>query len=100
MNLADLQSDERFKAQWPYCSRRLKEYLLAKQQDYAAQRPDNYEEVGRYVHFMSSLFNELEQVEQAMDVPQAPKRQRLTNAVFHDPPPRPVTPTPQPVPTP
>lgn len=96
MTLGDLLNDQTFKANWPYCARRLKEYLLTKQQDYAAKRPDNYDEVGRYVHFMSTLFNELEQVEHAMSgTPPAP-RKRLTNAVFEAPPPRPVTPTPAP----
>lgn len=61
--LEELSRDDKFKAEWPYISDRLRKFLLARQQQFAIEHKGEYQVIGQYVEFQANIFRDLEELD-------------------------------------
>ena len=81
--LDELRNDDKFKADWPYVSDRLRKFLLARQQQFALEHPGEYQVIGQYVEFQANIFRDLEEIDSLTQSSQ-PKARRpgLNNSAW------------------
>lgn len=79
---SELSKDAEFRQRWPYIWSKLEPHLLAKQRQFAAQHKGDYEEVGRFVTFMSELMDDFNSIDISVSAPTPPKRKMLHNRDF------------------
>lgn len=79
---SDLANDHEFASRWPYIWSKLEPHLLEKQRSYAAAHKGDHEAIGRFVEFMSELFDDLNTIDIKVQAPPKPKRPSLHNKEF------------------